>query len=74
MKRDEALNDIPMIIVSTRATEKDIMQGMHLGVSLYIMKGKFSEKNCYRLLRPTLRSEEHPSVLWTVRVFLTLLH
>jgi two-component system chemotaxis sensor kinase CheA len=41
MKHDEALNDIPLIIVSTRATEEDKRKSLNLGADAYIVKGEF---------------------------------
>jgi CheY-like chemotaxis protein len=44
IKRDEALHDIPVIIVSALKTEEDKKKSLSLGADAYIAKGEFDEQ------------------------------
>jgi two-component system chemotaxis sensor kinase CheA len=44
LKQDERLQQIPVIIVSTRGSEADRQQGLNLGAQAYIVKGEFDEQ------------------------------
>ncbi len=44
MKHDNALHEIPVIIVSTRGTEEDKQNSLNMGVDAYIVKGEFDEQ------------------------------
>lgn len=45
IKNDRKLKDIPMVVVSSRASEKDIELGMKAGADAYITKNEFEKES-----------------------------
>jgi two-component system chemotaxis sensor kinase CheA len=45
MKKSERLKEMPVIIVSSMADQKDMERGLNLGADAYIVKQKFDQKN-----------------------------
>jgi two-component system, chemotaxis family, sensor kinase CheA len=49
---DPALNDIPSILVTSRAAPEDIQRGRDVGAKGYIVKSKFDQAELLALIKP----------------------
>jgi two-component system phosphate regulon response regulator PhoB len=54
MKKDKGLKGIPIIMLSAKAQERDIMEGLKLGADLYVTK-PFDPRRLEKQVKELLR-------------------
>lgn len=50
VKKDETLKNIPMVVVSSKSSEKDIELGLQAGADAYITKNEFEKENILSII------------------------